>query len=111
MWKLSIADDQGQRTNVTLVRDQYTIGRAEGNSVRLTERNVSRQHALVERTKRGIRIRDLDSDNGIFVNGVRLSSEPHDLEHGDLVQIGDYRIDVIDEDRSTQEQAHRPLAG
>lgn len=111
MWKLSIADDQGQRTNVTLVRDQYTIGRAEGNSVRLTERNVSRQHALVERSKRGIKIQDLGSDNGIFVNGVRLSSEPHDLEHGDLVQVGDYRIDVIDEDRSTQEQAHRPLAG
>lgn len=111
MWKLSIADDQGQRTNVTLVRDQYTIGRAEGNSVRLTERNISREHALVERTKRGLRIRDLDSDNGIFVNGARVEAEPHDLEHGDLVQVGDYRIDIIDEDLSTQEQAHRPLSG
>lgn len=111
MWKLSIADDQGQRTNVTLVRDQYTIGRAEGNSVRLTERNISRHHALVERTKRGIQIRDLDSDNGIFVNGARVTDQAHELEHGDLVQLGDYRMDVIDEDLSTQEQAHRPLSG
>ena len=36
MWKLSIEDDQGQQTVVNLVRDEYSIGRAEANTIRLT---------------------------------------------------------------------------
>ena len=45
MWKLTIEDDQASKTVVHLVRDDYTIGRAEENTVRLTERNISRRHA------------------------------------------------------------------
>jgi ABC transport system ATP-binding/permease protein len=108
MWKLSIADDQGQRTTVNLARDEYTIGRGEGNAIRLTERNVSRLHAVIRRAKDGFSIEDLGSENGTFANGVRVS-KVQELAHGDLLQLGDYRLDVIDEDLSTQEQAHRPL--
>ena len=39
MWKLTIEDDEGKRTPLPLVRDEYTIGRGEENTVRLTERN------------------------------------------------------------------------
>jgi pSer/pThr/pTyr-binding forkhead associated (FHA) protein len=45
MWKLVIEDDEGNRTVVPLTRDQYSIGRRDGNTIRLTERNVSRDHA------------------------------------------------------------------
>ena len=45
MWKLVIEDDEGKRTVVPLTRDEYSIGRKEGNTIRLTERNVSREHA------------------------------------------------------------------
>ena len=45
MWKLVIEDDEGKRTVVPLTRDQYSIGRKDGNTIRLTERNVSREHA------------------------------------------------------------------
>ena len=41
MWKLTIEDDQASKTVVQLVRDDYSIGRAEDNTVRLTERNIS----------------------------------------------------------------------
>src|SRR3974390_2444749 len=47
MWKLVIEDDEGKRTVVPLTRDQYSIGRKEGNTIRLTERNVSREHARI----------------------------------------------------------------
>ena len=43
MWKLVIEDDEGKRTVVPLTRDEYTLGRREGNTIRLTERNVSRE--------------------------------------------------------------------
>jgi pSer/pThr/pTyr-binding forkhead associated (FHA) protein len=49
MWKLVIEDDEGNRTVVPLTRDQYSIGRRDGNTIRLTERNVSRDHARLFR--------------------------------------------------------------
>ena len=45
MYKLIIEDDEGKTTVVPLIRDEITIGRKEGNTIRLTERNVSRRHA------------------------------------------------------------------
>jgi pSer/pThr/pTyr-binding forkhead associated (FHA) protein len=103
MWKLVIEDDEGKRTVVPLTRDQYSIGRREGNTIRLTERNVSREHArLYKRNgadlgeKPTFVLEDLTSYNGVFVNGLRVA-HAHDLAHGDLVQIGDYRIVLQDE--------------
>jgi ABC transport system ATP-binding/permease protein len=96
MWKLTIEDDQASKTVVHLVRDDYTIGRAEENTVRLTERNISRRHARL--TKPGERwlLVDLTSYNGCYVNGQRVSDK-HEIVHGDLVQLGDYRLQVLDD--------------
>ena len=109
MWKLSIEDDQGQQTVVNLVRDEYSIGRAEANTIRLTERNVSRSHALLHRQRDQWFLEDLQSYNGVYVNGVRIGGR-QELAHGDLVQIGDYRIELTDEALATREQGHRRMA-
>jgi pSer/pThr/pTyr-binding forkhead associated (FHA) protein len=96
MWKLSIEDDQGNKTVVKLVRDEYTLGRSEENAIRLTERNISRRHATLRKNGVGWLISDRTSYNGCFVNGSRVNQNAR-LEHGDLVQLGDYRLTVIDE--------------
>ena len=96
MWKLSIEDDQGNKTVVNLVRDEYSVGRSEENTVRLTERNISRHHAAIRRNGSGWVLEDQNSYNGCFVNGVRVAQGQR-LEHGDLVQLGDYRLEVLDE--------------
>jgi pSer/pThr/pTyr-binding forkhead associated (FHA) protein len=96
MWKLTIEDDQANKTVVHLVRDEYSVGRAEDNTVRLTERNISRRHArLLKRGERWV-IQDNKSYNGCYVNGQRLG-EAQELAHGDLIQLGDYRLEVHDE--------------
>jgi pSer/pThr/pTyr-binding forkhead associated (FHA) protein len=96
MWKLTIEDDQANKTVVHLVRDEYSVGRAEDNTVRLTERNISRRHArLARRNERWVMI-DNKSYNGCYINGQRLG-EPQELSHGDLIQVGDYRLEVHDE--------------
>jgi pSer/pThr/pTyr-binding forkhead associated (FHA) protein len=109
-WKLSILDDQGNRTVVNLVRDDYSIGRAETNSVRLTERNISRQHASLLRRNNHWVIQDLASYNGVFVNGLRVS-EGQELTGQDLVQIGDYRLEFADTEPTTDESAPLPAFG
>ncbi len=106
MWKLAIEDDEGKQTVVPLTRDEYTIGRKDGNTIRLTERNVSREHARLYKkngqTAEGtpaavtVVLEDLTSYNGVFVNGLRVT-HAQNLTHGDLVQIGDYRLVLQDE--------------
>jgi pSer/pThr/pTyr-binding forkhead associated (FHA) protein len=117
MWKLVIEDDEGKRTIVPLTRSEYTIGRREGSSIRLTERNVSRGHARLIRkvpspgdpqsSAASFVLEDMTSYNGVFVNGLRVThAQP--LEHGDLVQIGDYRV-VLQDDALAETPA--PIAG
>lgn len=120
MWKLVIEDDEGKRTVVPLTRDDYTIGRQEGNTIRLTERNVSREHGRIRRRRpngaNGASPRDRDlfvledrqSYNGLFVNGLRVA-HTQDLQHGDLIQIGDYRIVLQDDAASAVETAAIPV--
>jgi ABC transport system ATP-binding/permease protein len=103
MWKLVIEDDEGKRTVVPLSREDYTIGRKEGHAIRLTERNISRNHAQIKRkngSASGYQVADLSSYNGVFVNGLRVA-EPQDVQHGDLIQVGDYRI-ILNDDSAAE---------
>src|SRR3954469_20839301 len=114
MWKLVIEDDEGKRTSVPLSREDYTIGRQEGNTIRLTERNVSRTHGRVRRSRTNgsgqdaFIVEDLRSYNGVFVNGLRVA-HTQNLQHGDLIQIGDYRIVLQDDAVSAIETAAIPV--
>ena len=41
--KLIIEDDEGRKTVVPFARDEISIGRLEGNTIRLTERNEAEE--------------------------------------------------------------------
>lgn len=89
MLRLVISDDKGAKTIVPLVRDEITIGRAENNTIRLTERNVSRSHAQV-RVENGICVvKDVGSYCGVTVNGASVAVES-EVKIGDRIGIGDY---------------------
>ncbi len=91
MYKLVISDDKGHTTVVPLLRDEVTIGRNEGNTIRLTERNVSRSHARLLKRNGAYVVEDLGSYNGVTVNGERIDmSSP--LVAGDQLGIGDYDL-------------------
>lgn len=89
--KLVIEDDEGQRREVPLDRDEITIGRREDNVVHLPERNVSRRHARLVRRDGGVLLEDLRSANGTRLNGVRIT-DAVPICDGDLVNIGDYGV-------------------
>ncbi|MBC7174325.1 MAG: FHA domain-containing protein [Polyangiaceae bacterium] len=91
MFKLVISDDEGKTTVVPLVRDEITIGRKEGNTIRLTERNVSRRHARLRRKNGAFVVEDLGSYNGVRINGDRVEGAS-ELSAGDRVGIGDYEL-------------------
>jgi len=101
MWKLSIEDDQGATTVVQLVRSEYTLGRGEENTIRLTERNISRRQARLAKQSGSWLLIDVGSYNGCFVNGIR-AGESHPVGPRDLIQLGDYRLEIITDEASAQ---------
>jgi pSer/pThr/pTyr-binding forkhead associated (FHA) protein len=70
------------------------IGRAEDNDVALADTQVSRRHAIIQKTDAGYQVTDLRSGNGTLVNEV-LITQPTELKPGDVVQIGTTRITVL----------------
>ena len=106
MHKLLIEDDEGKTVAVPLIREEITVGRTDGNTIRLTEQNVSRKHARL--TLRGgvLRIEDLGSYNGTSLNGSALSGVAT-LKDGDVILIGDYRLG-IQEDKQSQVTGAQP---
>jgi hypothetical protein len=65
-----------------------TIGRAPGNSFIVEHATVSRQHATIKIEGEDLRLYDLGSANGTFVNDKRVR-EPATLHDGDTVRLGE----------------------
>ena len=91
MYKLLIEDDEGGQTAVSLIRDEITIGRKEGNTIRLTDRNVSRRHGRIVREDDRIYVEDVAARYGIKKNGNKIKDRA-ELKEGDVVLIGDYKL-------------------
>jgi DNA-binding response OmpR family regulator len=91
--------DGVQRTtyqNWILEKTTTTIGRWEDNDVVVPDRWISRHHAQIRREGRHYLIEDLDSKNGLFLNGKRVI-EPVPLENGDRIQLSpQYSLTFVD---------------
>jgi ABC transport system ATP-binding/permease protein len=75
---------------------RITIGRHSSNVLVLSHPRVSRYHAVIEQFGARFRLRDLNSDNGTFVNGKRVEKEAW-IQEGDELRVGSYRL-VFQED-------------
>ena len=73
---------------------------------------VSRRHCQLSQNKEALKIRDLDSRNGTFLNGKRIDEET--LKAGDYIKIGPLtfllQIDGEPEEIIPPEQAERKPA-
>ncbi|ETB09286.1 ABC transporter ATP-binding protein, partial [Mycobacterium avium subsp. avium 10-9275] len=67
------------------------IGRALNNDIVIHDVLASRHHAFLTPTPTGAEIRDANSSNGTFVNGVRVGAAA--LSDGDVVTIGN--VDLV----------------
>lgn len=69
---------------------ELTIGRGYSNLLRLEGDEISRVHAIIYRRNGDFIVRDLDSKNGVFLNGNKVSYAQ--LGPGDRLQVGKYKM-------------------
>ena len=68
------------------------IGRIVGADLQLDDEGVSRFHCKLHHEANGIVIEDLQSRNGTYCNGKRVTAEKRPLAEGDRLQIGTQTI-------------------
>lgn len=96
-WVLEFRIGSGANLLQVKVRDVMTVGRGIGAGapdVDLTpfdahKHGVSRRHAIIMARNKFLTIRDLNSTNNTFLNGLRLTPDQDvPLEHGDHIRFG-----------------------
>lgn len=93
MWILqTVTDGHTDKTFRILPGEPKTLGRATGADFIVDAALVSRVHCRFTVLSDGdLEVRDLESTNGTFVNGTRISKAR--LTPGDRVQIG--RVELV----------------
>ncbi len=72
---------------IRLAAPTVTLGRDVANTVVMLDEDVSGNHAVLTHGHDGLRIRDLRSTNGTFLNGAPVATEAAVVD-GDIVQLG-----------------------
>jgi len=87
-----------------------TLGRDPRNDVVVDHPQVSRRHARIIRQSNAWVIEDMDSTNGTFVNGTRVT-EPRALTQGDTIELSEAVALMVRKQVPAKEEARRPASG
>ncbi|MCR1952236.1 FHA domain-containing protein [Clostridium sp. DSM 100503] len=85
--------------SILLLRGTITIGRKEGNTIKLDDQYASGNHAKIIVKNNEIVIEDLNSTNGVFINDERVNGYSK-IRANDLIRIGSATFKVIRADKS-----------
>ena len=83
---LAMFRSDGSRRSFSITRDMTVFGRRDDCDFRIPLGEISRKHCRLMKTDGVLKIEDLGSSNGTFVNGQRV--QEHTLEPGDTLKIG-----------------------
>jgi Nif-specific regulatory protein len=89
--------------------EEVSIGREPSNEISVLDSSVSRRHCLIRKEGDGFQIRDLESRNGTFVNGVPVKER--NLEHADQIQIGSSVLVFLTNDANSESSSSVQLDG
>jgi len=80
---------------ITLRAGKLYLGRSPECEFSISDPAVSRRHARLWVSAMQIVIEDLDSQNGVHVNGERIRG-PRELRAGDVVRICSHELELVD---------------
>ena len=74
------------------------LGRSSSNDIHIPDEELSRNHCLFEAVgESGLRVTDLASANGTYLNGKALEGDPAELRVGDLIEVGTTVLRIVGE--------------
>jgi pSer/pThr/pTyr-binding forkhead associated (FHA) protein len=85
-FSLHLVQGPGSPRNFTLAREEVVLGRSSEADIQVDSTDLSRKHLALRREHGQYTVFDLDSRNGIYLNGVRIHSAV--LHEGDNLQLG-----------------------
>lgn len=106
MPKMIASLDGGVIKELPLTKDRTTIGRRPYNDIVLDNLAVSGEHAVMQVSGSDVFLEDLNSTNGTYINGTPIKKQL--LRHGDMVEIGKYKLHFVHEAASDPPQ--KPMA-
>lgn len=104
--RLSIFRDDAFLEDHLLMRDVVALGRHPENDIVLDDRTLSRFHARLERRDNHYVVVDLGGQNGVYLNGARITGEC-DLVPGDRIGLGRY-VAIFDEGNAASRGRRSP---
>ena len=93
--RIIVATEGRTTQELPLSVGRVIVGRTSDNDVQIDSRFVSRHHCQIITGTEGSVIEDLNSTNGIFVQGKRVRR--YNLNDGDIVAIGKHELMYVDE--------------
>ncbi len=100
--KLILSMDGVVLQEYALNKERMTIGRKAHNDIVIDNLAVSGEHAAIVTIQNDSFLEDLDSTNGVTVNG--MATKKHFLQNNDVVEIGKYKLKYLN-DQPTQTTA------
>lgn len=98
----------GERRSFSIARDMTVIGRREDCDLRIPVGDVSRKHCRLVKEADTIRLEDLGSSNGTYVNGSRVQEMV--LSPGDSIQVGPVQFVLQIDGTPSEDELARPRA-
>lgn len=87
------------------------LGRSSSNDISIPDEELSRNHCLFEGEADGsIRVTDLASANGTYVNGESIGAKSIKLKAGDVIDVGETEIVVVEEGAAVVKKVPRAEA-
>jgi pilus assembly protein CpaF len=91
--KIKIPDQEANEGK--LVPGVYRVGSSPASHLQIDRPSVSGRHAQIAVTDTDVKIMDLDSSNGTFLDGERVGNEPVKALPGSVIKIGDVEILLV----------------
>lgn len=98
--KLILSMDGAVLQEHVLDKERTTIGRKPHNDIVIDNLAVSGEHAAIVTILNDSFLEDLDSTNGVTVNGTSIKK--HFLQPNDLIEIGKYKLKYINDQHGEQ---------
>lgn len=108
--KLMVAHPNEESVEFPIIQGRLILGRTEDNDLQIDSKFVSRHHAQILTYNKDSILQDLNSTNGIYINGKRVKKRR--LRDGDLFVIGEHELLYVRESNAVaSEETEAAKAG